>query len=245
MRLHLFFPPGHQNGNPQPALVLFFGGGWYGGEPGQFYPQARYFASRGLVAIAAEYRTSNTHGTSPFESVRDARSAMRWVRTHAAELGVDPQRIAAGGGSAGGHLAAAAALLPGIDEAGEDLSVSSRPDALVLFNPVIDNGPGGYGYERIGERYPEFSPLHNVAPSAPPTIVFLGTEDNAVPVQTIRRFEERMRGAGARVEVRLYEGQKHGFFNYGNGENEYYFRTVREADRFLSSLGYLQGHPTL
>ena len=142
LHLHVFYPEDHDAAGRTSAIVFFFGGGWKGGRPAQFYPQARHLASLGMVAMAAEYRVEGAHGTTPFESVRDGVSAMRWVRAHAADrLGIDPERIAAGGGSAGGHIAAATALLDGFGEPGADAVVSARPDALVLFNPVIDNGP--------------------------------------------------------------------------------------------------------
>jgi acetyl esterase/lipase len=199
------------------------------------------------VTIAPEYRTRNAHGTTPFESVRDAKSALRWIRAHAGQLGIDASRIAAGGGSAGGHLAAATGLLKGHNETEDDTTTSSRPNALVLFNPVLDNGPGGYGYDRIGTQYLEFSPLHNINPMAPPTIILVGTEDHLVPVRMVRDFQARMRQAGVQCELRLYDGQKHGFFNYREGTNEYYVRSLLAAHAFLSSLGYLQpvGTPSI
>ena len=135
LALHIFNPEGHQASDQVPAIVFFFGGGWSGGSTGQFYKQSAYLASRGVVAICADYRTKKAGGVTPDGCVSDAKSAMRWVRAHAAELGVDPDRIAAGGGSAGGHLAAAVALVDGFDDAEDDLSVSCRPVALVLFNP--------------------------------------------------------------------------------------------------------------
>ena len=98
-----------------------------------------------MVAMAAEYRVKSRHNTTPFECVMDGKSALRWIRKNAAKLGVDPERIGAGGGSAGGHVAAAVATVPGLNEEGEDLSISCLPDTLVLFNPVYDNGPGGFG----------------------------------------------------------------------------------------------------
>ena len=140
-------------------------------------------------------------------------------------------------------MAAAAALLDTFDEEGEDTSVSCRPDALVLFNPVFDNGPGAYGHDRVESRWREFSPLHNIRPGAPPTIVFLGSEDYALPVEAAEKYGRLMKEAGGRCDIHVYPGQQHGFFNYLDGNNEYYFETMRTADRFLSSLGYLEGEP--
>ena len=130
--------------------------------------------------MVADYRVASRNKVRAKTCVSDAKSAVRWIREHAGELGVDPDRIAAGGGSAGGHLAAATALIEEYNENTDNLSVSCIPNALVLSNPVIDNGPGGYGYERIGSEYKNFSPLHNIKEGAPPTIFFLGTNDNLI-----------------------------------------------------------------
>ena len=89
--------------------------------------------------------------------------------------------LRAGGGSAGGHVAAAVATVPGLNAPGDDLSVSCLPDALVLFNPVYDNGPGGFGYPKLKDRYREISPMHNLREGMPPTIVFLGDQDKIDP----------------------------------------------------------------
>ena len=137
LQLQVFLPKGHQSSDCRPAAVFFHGGGWYGGTPDHMYPQCRYLALRGMVAISVQYRTINVFGTTPKECVKDGKSAMRWVRSHAAELGINPSRIVAGGGSAGGHIAAATALVEAFDEAGEDASVSCRPDALVLLTPSL------------------------------------------------------------------------------------------------------------
>ena len=143
LKLHIFKPQGHQASDKRAAIIFFFGGGLNTGEPSQFYPHCEYLASRGMVAMSAAYRVRSRNDTTPRECVKDGKSAVRWVRQHAAELGVDPDRIAAGGGSAGGHVAAATGTTEGFEEEGEDLDVSARPDALVLFNPVFDNGPDG------------------------------------------------------------------------------------------------------
>ena len=240
LTLHVFNPPDHEPTDTRPAIVFFFGGGWIGGKPTHFYRQSEYLASRGMVAICADYRTEGRHGTSPKECVQDGKSAMRWVRSHAGELGIDPNRLAAGGGSAGGHVAAVTGTSEGLNEEGEDTSVSCRPNALVLFNPVVDTGPDGWGYKRVQDYWRDFSPMHNVDEETPPTVVFLGTEDQIISVASMEAFQARMEEAGVRCDLHLYEGQPHGFFNQAR-----FHETLLEADRFLMSLGYLSGGPTL
>lgn len=224
-----------------PAIVFFFGGGWNGGQKDQFLNQATYLSKRGMVCFLVDYRVKNFHGTSPFESLKDAKSAIRYVRKNAEMFGIDPNKIVAAGGSAGGHLAASTALISGFSESGEDSVINCVPNALVLFNPVIDNGPGGYGFKRIGEAYKDFSPLHNIRSGAPPTIIFVGTEDALIPVTTMEYYKTVMEKVKSRCDLFLYEDQKHGFFNYRNFE--YYKATVEEADKFLQSLGYIDKNP--
>lgn len=230
-------------GSSVPVMVFYFGGGWTSGTIDHFRPHAEYFVQRGIACALVEYRTKNSHGTSPFACLRDAKSAIRNIRANADSLGVDSERVIGAGGSAGGHLAAATALIDGYNEPTDDLEVSCKPNALVLFNPVIDNGPGGYGYNRIMEQYPDFSPLHNIKEGAPPTILFLGTEDRLIPVETVEYYKMVMEKVGARCDLHLYEGQGHGFFNYKNVE--YYEKTVTEADLFLQSLGWLDKQPKI
>jgi dienelactone hydrolase len=111
----------------------------------------------------------------------------------------------------------------------------------VLFNPVIDNGPGGYGYERIGERYLEISPLHNIKKGAAPTIMFFGDNDQHVPVSTIKLYKQKLKEVGTFCKLYIYKGQKHGFFNYNTaGDNKYFNLTIMKADDFLSSLKIIE-----
>ena len=241
--LHVFNPKDHKASDRRPAIVFFFGGGWSGGTPKQFEPHCTYLASRGMVAITAEYRVKSRNKTTPFECVKDGKSAIRWVRANAAKLGVDPKRVAAGGGSAGGHVAAATGNCPGLEEEGENLKVSSKPDVLVLFNPVYDNSSKGYGHNRVKPRWKEISPMHNIRKGAPPTIVFLGTKDKLIPVSTAQEYEKRLVAVGSRSELHLYEGATHGFFNKSKGDA--YPDTVIKMDDFLNSLGWLKGEPTI
>lgn len=237
--LHVFAPDPDEFPGPRPAIIFFHGGGWVEGDALRFYDQARHLAGKGLVAISADYRIGQTDGTEPRTALSDAISAMRYVRAHAAALGIDPARIAAGGGSAGGQLAAALATSSGFEDPADDPGVSYRPAALVLFNPVIDNGPDGFGFDRVSGYWKAFSPLHNVRPGHAPTIIMLGTRDALIPVATGEAYCDKVRAAGSACRLELYEGQPHAFFSRARSAL-YYGRTLAAMDAFLSELGYLE-----
>lgn len=243
LKLHIFEPPDRQAKEPAPAIVFFFGGGWVGGTPTQFYHQCDYLASRGMMAISAEYRIKNTHGTTPFECVADGKSAIRWVRANAARLGVNPDKIVAGGGSAGGHVAACTGVLKGLDEESEDRNISSKPNALVLFNPALDLVE--FSKKRASDerfrRAKEISPLQHVTKGVPPCIIFHGTADKTVPFDSVERFSAAMKKAGNICRLVPFEDKGHGFFNYGRDkDNSSFNKTIEETDKFLTSLGYLK-----
>tara|TARA_R110000744_G_scaffold233705_1_gene351661 strand:+ start:1219 stop:2010 length:792 start_codon:yes stop_codon:yes gene_type:complete len=218
----------------KPAIVFFFGGGWVSGSWDQFRPHAAHFSKKGFVTVLVDYRVSSRQGTSPFEAIEDAKSAMKYVKKNAVRLGIDSAKVIASGGSAGGHLAASTATILGFE--GEAYKgISAKPVALLLFNPVIDNGPAGYGYERLGDRYKEVSPLHNLKKGVPPTLFFLGTKDRLIPVITGRYYQKAMENLGSYCELVLYDGQPHGFFNYKN--REIYEQTILETETFLRKIG--------
>lgn len=254
LKLWIFNPPKHQAGDKTPAIIFFFGGGWRAGSPAQFVKQCEYLAARGMVSIVADYRVFSRHNVQANKCVSDAKSAIRWVREHADDLGVDPNRIAAGGGSAGGHLAAATATLPMFDEQNENTSISSKPNALALFNPALVLAPFEAMTNEQAERFkglenrfgaaPEsMSPYHHVVKGNPPTIIFHGIDDTTVPYKTAELFAEKMWEEGNRCILVGYEGEPHGFFNYGRKSNGSFIDTVNKMDAFFVSLGYLKAPP--
>lgn len=253
----IFEPQGHTANDRRAAAVFFFGGGWNGGTPGQFLPQCQHLAERGMVAISVDYRVKSRQGVLPQDCVRDAKAAIRWVRANADRLGIDPDRIASGGGSAGGHLAAAVSLVPEFEE-GDHLSVSSAPNAMLLFNPAVvlaavDGHPELLPEGKVTDianrcdgRPQEISPYHFIRSELPPAIIFHGTNDEAVPFGTVELFASEMQKAGNRCELKAYEGQPHGFFNPGRGQGaprveatRRYYQTLAQLDEFLESLGYI------
>ena len=221
------------------AVAFIHGGGWVGGAPGQFAPHSIELAGRGVVCFRIEYRLLDRKSSDPPDTcTADVSDALRFIRAHAAEFGIDPNRIAAGGGSAGGHLAS---FLGMMDDQPVD-GVSRKPNALCLFNPVYDNGPGEWGTNRVGQAYAKYSPAHNITSDDPPTIVFLGTRDKLVPVSTAERFHRNLLNSKVRSELYLYQDQPHGFFNHSRAGNIYYRLTVDRMIGFLDSLAWF-GNP--
>ncbi|WP_346858518.1 alpha/beta hydrolase fold domain-containing protein [uncultured Draconibacterium sp.] len=236
--LHIFKPEDFGKKVKRPAIVFFFGGGWTHGTPLQFYRECAYYASKGMVAISADYRIAFLNHSSPFESVEDAKDVIRWIRKNAADWNIDPDRIVAAGASAGGHLAAATGTL---NETGSTSSNTNyKPNLLVLYYAVIDNSINGYGPKTIKEKYPEISPLHNINPTTPPALFILGTKDQLIPVKTAEEFKSKMKINGVNCDLRLIEGAGHPIFYYKKDLTTDFY-TIRDlTDNFLRKFGYLE-----
>ncbi|MFO0949518.1 MAG: alpha/beta hydrolase, partial [Planctomycetota bacterium] len=220
----------------RPAIVFFFGGGWATGSVRQFEEQAAHLARRGMVAARADYRVRMRHNVTPDRCVEDAKSAVRYLRQHAAVLGIDPNRIVAAGGSAGGHIAACTSLTDGLEAENENLKVSSKPNALVLFNPAlsfVDSPRLMFLIANDAELGKTISPTEHLSKQTPPTLLLYGTGDPlyAQGQDYLKRAEE----AGCRCEMFTAEGKPHGFFN----RQPWKQTTLDRVDAFLVSLGYL------
>jgi acetyl esterase len=234
LELHLFEPAGHKPSDRRPCFVAIHGGGWVGGQPSRFYRFAAHFAKLGCVGVSVQYRLLNkTNNTTVFDCVKDGRSAVRYLRQHADELGIDPQMIVVSGGSAGGHVAAGTALFDGLDEPGEEVKVSCAPNALVLYFPVIDTSTAGYGNAKCGERWQELSPLHRVKAGAPPTLILHGTADTTTPFKGAKAFAEAMQKAGNRCDLIAHEGGRHGYLL---ASPELFHQAMQQTEDFLRSL---------
>lgn len=244
--LRLWVIPGRTSEPNPPAMLFYFGGGWVKGSAKQFEPQARYLASRGVTGILIDYQVSVRDDSTVEDSIDDSRAAYLWVRKNAPALGVDPDRLALSGGSAGGHLAALVAT-----------SAESSPAALVLFNPVLmlaspgselagsaPRGPG-HNVELWGVNPESISPFHRLTASFPTTLIMHGGSDELVPVESAELFTEQALKLGVDCRLVRYAGQNHGFFNAGRDGGWAFIATLRETDRFLSSLGWISGDPTI
>lgn len=255
LKLHIYQPSERNYMEKLPVIVFFHGGGFNERPVWQFKAQCQYLVEQGMVAILASYRTNNRL----FDCIADSKSAIRWVRTHAIELGIYENRITAAGGSAGGYLAACTGLVKDFNEKNEDLSISSVPNALVLFNPALDlpahlsdttkrfEKPTHHAKKLVRclkGRAIEISPFHYIAEGAPPTIIFQGTADKSVDFHQATRFCEKMKKYGNNCEVVLYEGRDHGFFFKYYGDEDF-TSTMESTVKFLTSIGYIKDKTTI
>ena len=235
LTLHVFHPESKKPEKPAPAIVMFHGGGFSKGSPDAFFYFCEYLASRGMVAISAQYRLGDR-----LECLKDAKSAMRYVSKNAARFGIEPEKIAAGGGSAGGHLAAATATSQIINEEGDDLSISTVPAALVLFNPILGH------QDSVNRWKPEirkdFRPWFGIRAGMPPTLCMWGEDDKFLSPAIMKEFQQKLTEVGVRCEIEIYPGQAHSFFD---NDEKWVVTTVGRADIFLASLGFLEGKPTI
>jgi acetyl esterase/lipase len=129
----------------RPAIAFFHGGGWSGGDRSEFYEACKRYAEKGFVTLSFEYRLCVTEDgkipnpeITPVECVKDARSALRWMKENAASLKIDPNRIVVAGQSAGGQLAWGTAMFDDINEESDNRDISPEPDALLLFSSNLN-----------------------------------------------------------------------------------------------------------
>jgi acetyl esterase len=235
LEIVVHYPPDWKETDKRPGIVFFFGGGWTNGTIKSFGTQATHLAMRGMVAACADYRVKSRQGVTPKECVEDAKSAVRWMRQNAAKLGIDPDKIVAAGGSAGGHIAACTAFTPGLEAEGEDLTISSKANALVLFNPVLRFGP--QLMQRIGNDEAltkAISPVDHLTKGSPPTLLLFGTADWLLTQG--KEFMDKSKALGNKAELFTAEGQQHGFYNRPPWRQ----KTTQRMDEFLVSIGYLE-----
>jgi len=233
LKLYVFEPTERSPGKTVPGIVLFHGGAWSIGQAKDHFFQADYWAKRGLWACSADYRLipnekkivpCQVKGTKIPDEIEDAKDAMRYVREHAAELGVNPDMLVAGGGSAGGHLAVATALTPD-PESDAPKKISCKPNLLLLYNP--------------GTLYPDAHDtvrLIYFTKDTQPAIQFFGSNDTMLET-TGKPCLEQAKKVGCIMETYVADGAGHGFFKVPPWDDQ----TLYVSDQFLVKQGYLTG----
>lgn len=227
-----------------PGVILIHGGGWIGGTKEAMRPIARVLAARGWVVVNTNYRLATQ---APFPAaVHDVKASVRWMRSHAAEWNLNPERIGAVGGSAGGHLAGMIATTADrtVEEDNAPFSgPSSALQAAVLMGAGVDQlaraleSPkpiqshllffGGPVAEQR-ERYFQGSPFHQLTAACPPLLFLDGEKDT--PGQRYITMRQRMDELKVPHQLVVIEGSAHGQW----GKAPWLPLFVGEMDRFLS-----------
>jgi acetyl esterase/lipase len=248
LKTDLFYCENNHNNALKPAIVFFHGGGWTTGSPGEFHNACRSYARKGFVTISIQYRLSRTDsGTvphpeiTPVESVKDARSAMRWVRENASLFGIDPDKIIAAGQSAGGQLALSTAMFDDINESTDNLDISPVPVALLLFASNVNTMEAWVDW-LLGDRREEIwsiSPYHNLISGLPPAIHFHGSTDCMVDFYIVRLYHQKTLELGNYHELVTCEGKGH-YLAEGNDKYATYFdeKVLERVDEFLIKFGF-------
>ena len=223
LRLDLYQPE-TPNG---AAVLLVHGGGWSRGSKDMLGPASTLLAEQGFVVMAQEYRLT---GEAPFPAnIHDVKRAIRWAKENAGRLGFDAARLCLEGHSAGAHLVLLAAgtgdapsLAPpeGLGGVSQDVAAVCAIYPPVLFHlgearpsgslpaRVLPGADASEGAARLA------SPIEHVRPGYPPTMLLHGDADKVVPVSASRRFEEKLRSVGGKVDLHIYAGLPHGFANH-------------------------------
>lgn len=218
------YRPAERNG---AAVLLVHGGGWSRGSKDMLAENGRALAKQGFVALSQEYRLT---GEAPFPAnIHDVKRAIRWAKSQAGELGFEPDRLCLEGHSAGAHLVLLAAGTPddprlappeGMGGVSGEVAAVAAVYPPTLFH-IGEARPSGslparalLGAEASEEAAALASPMTHVTASYPPVMLLHGDADKVVPVSASRRFEERVRAAGGKVDLHIYAGLPHGFANH-------------------------------
>ncbi len=266
--MSVFKPEGWKATDKHPVMVLVHGGAWVAGDDKVFLPHARYFASRGFLAVSINYRLVTADGPSVGDCLADCKSAIRYIRANADKLGINPDQVAAMGDSAGGHLVAALACCSGFDDPADDLKISAVPNAVIPCNPIMDFKEGTWDkfiirgdllkphakvtpddlkltpdQDKLAQA---LSPTDCIKPGQPPMLLMHGTDDHVVNPDQARTFAAAYTKAGNRCDLFMVPDQGHAFVlvKYRAPE-DVVVDCIRRADAFIASLGWYNSAPTL
>src|SRR5580700_7781155 len=254
------YRPAQRNG---AAVLVVHGGGWSRGSKDMLVNCCRLLAAQGFVALAQEYRLT---GEAPFPAnIHDVKRAIRWARQNAGELGFDADKLCLEGHSAGAHLVLLAAGTPGdarLDPPEGMGGVSGRVAAVTAIYPPVLFHLGGArpsgalaakvlpGADVSEEAAALASPIEHVTGAFPPVMLLHGDADKVVPVSASRRFEERVRAEGGKVDLHIFGGLPHGFGNHAVFRpmmmtmiSAFFRRTVAEPEAFTFAQAQPQPEP--
>ncbi|WP_407483162.1 alpha/beta hydrolase [Elizabethkingia meningoseptica] len=232
--LHIFKP--EDDHKKHPAIVFFHGGGWSEGMPDWFFGTCEEYAKKGWVAVAVEYRLRNRHGNLPPDAIADGKSAVRYLRSNAERLQIDPGKIVVSGNSAGANLVLTLAVIDTLDDKSENLRISSVPNAVMLNSVATDLTQGDFWQQYFKDKdfLKRISPLYQVRKNLPPVLIIQGNQDHNVSLQPVIDFAEKMKAEGNDCELHILYGAGH-FIWY---DRRFSGKVDEYQTAFLKRLGY-------
>jgi len=245
LKAYVYTPATHQKG-PFNAIIIFYGGGWALGNASWSSTPAQYFTQQGLVSIAVDYRLSDEKQITPLDAMEDARDAIRWLRSNAAKLNINPNKIIGYGWSAGAHLVASAAVYNASDSSH---SVSCVPDAMILESPAVSLlNDRWFRKLLLGKVHVrDVSPDENIRSGLPPTLLLQGELDTVTPLAGTERFYRRMLDKGNKCEMIVYKDYGHLFTpgdipdnNWPQRDPKIQAEALKTMSSFIKSLGYIK-----
>lgn len=248
LEAHIYTPDDMQAKEKRPAIVLVHGGGWRSGNPSWAFDEAIHFKNLGIVAVAAQYRLTNSHDVTAVESMADIRDLIMWMRINSDSLGIQPDSIAAYGWSAGGHLISSSAIFC---DSITELGVNSIPNAMILISPAVSlpKNDKGWEYRMFGNKtaISSANPVEHVREGLPPTIILQGRDDSVTPLSGVQLFHDKMQANDNYCEIWIYDGVGHIFTpntmsDRGDPKPD---KTIqkkahRKADEFLKKFGFIK-----
>ena len=246
LKIYSVRPLDYNSENKYPAIVIFHGGGWAMGNASWGFSSAKHYANMGIVAFSVQYRLQDLKkGITPYESVLDAQTAIRWVRKNANKFSIDENKIAAYGWSAGAHLAATAAIFKNLNAPNE--KISSAPNLLALKSPALSL----LVYPNFNKRLlnkisvEKISPAEHVSKNTPPTIIVIGRDDTVTPLEGSELFKQNMEKYENDCKLFIYDGVGHLFTpssqpdnGWPNPDKEVSLKAQKEIDKFLKKYKY-------
>jgi len=237
--IHLFLPENINKSPKSPVIVYFTGGSWTKGNPEWDFYNCAVYAKKGWVGVAVEYRVADRYETTPFEAVKDARSAIRWLRMNADIYNIDTNRIVASGNSAGGHLVLTTVLANNWNESTDNLNYSAAPNLAIVnagvYNLLSDDATDWItSHLKDKSIVKNISPLHLLRKGLPPMIIFHGTNDQSVDYASAKEFAEKMKELGNDFEFHTMEGAPH----YIWFDRRYSGQVSKLRSAFLLKYGY-------
>ncbi|MGH1387479.1 alpha/beta hydrolase family protein [Kordia sp.] len=235
--MHLFLPNSEEFKGKRPTIVQFHGGSWSEGKPDWFFSTAEAYAKQGWVVGVVEYRIKGRQGTYPFESVKDAKSAIRWMRENAKKYHIDSDKIIVTGNSAGGHLSLATTLIDNWNESTDNLEINAKPNVIIVNSGVYDLTTNATRWitEKVQNRdiVKEISPNHLLKKSDVKILLIHGDKDRNCPYENAQYFYTEMKSLGNDIKLHTVKNAEHLIW-YGKHASE----VSKITDEYIKSLNF-------